>query len=134
MSINPEACRSDQHQPLGPMSVQRRDLCRQHPAHRMADDMRTADAKVVHQLMIEKGGVENVLDQISARGFAETWQMWRDNVEILAEFFEKWLETEQPTSAMDIQQWLTATIFIGLNRKTIASDGVNGLHFAAPRP
>ena len=89
MLIDPEPGRRDQHQLARAMHVERGHLRRQHPAHRLADDVGAVQVQVVHQLMVKQRRVDHVVDFFPAGRFAVAGQMRRDHFEIAPQLLQR---------------------------------------------
>ncbi len=106
--VDPETGRCYQHQLLRAMNVERRDFSREHPAHRMADDVGGRDAEFIHQLVIEQHRVGNVVDIFVAGRVAVAGKLRRVDFEVLAEVLEERLDRHQAARAVHEQQRLAA--------------------------
>src|SRR5271165_2748162 len=120
MRIEPESSRASKNQLLGPMDIERSDFRRQHPAHRMTDDMGALDFQLVHQLVIEQRRIDYVIDMLGPGRCAKSGQMGRDYVKVLGEVLEKRLEARESYSTVEEEQRVAAPVFLHFHREFAA--------------
>src|ERR1700683_1185601 len=128
MLIEPESGRAYEDEFLRAAVIQRCDFRREHPAHRMTDEVGGGDFQIVHQLVIEQRRIDDIIYMLVACGFAVAGKMWRIDLMRLAQVFEERIDAEQTARAVEEQQRIAAAEFPHLDGKFTARKLPGGLH------
>src|SRR5947207_3529942 len=106
--VEPQASRTNKHQAIQPIRRKRSNFSRQHPAHRMTNDMGIVDLQLIKEVEVVQGKVNDVIEVFDPLARAKPGMGRGVDGEVFGQFVKERGSNHRPASSVQEEEWRSA--------------------------